>query len=473
MGNVNNRLERDQQLNSGDPASDGHASGLTMQDYRRNFRLGVINGALVTVALAFQDPSMVLSWFLAQLGTSNILIGLVQPIRWGSSFMLQILVSGYLQRKPYKMPFYLTVAVFRCLILVGLALVVALIPLGSPWLVPGFFAIFIIYSLISGVIGLPFLDIVGKSILPSERGKFFGRRNLWGNLLVLGASATVGYLLTEPLGLVFPLNVAVIFVLASLFRASSSVVWSRIKEPQGVVDTSRVRWSEQLRRGVRLLKRDPQYRRFVLVRLALVPPGWVTPFYVVYAQDELGIPPQMIGVYLAVRTIGAVLSNLVWSRMSDRRGNRSIVQAASALGISVPLLALIVGFLVQRSPAEASWPAYAFALVFMAMGAFGSGSMIAGMSYLLDIVPDSERSLYLGFNSTLFGIARFSALASGFLIDWFGFRALSALAVGFCVLSLVLSLGLGDQPIRSEIRDRRPLVPSRQKQQPECLAARR
>jgi len=450
MGHLDDRMERELQLNSCDPAPLDDAPKLTRQDYRRNFRLGVINGALVTVAMAFQDPSMVLSWFLAQLGTSNILIGLVQPIRWGSSFMLQILVSGYLQRKPYKMPFYLTVAVFRCLLLVGLALVVALIPLGSPWLVPGFFAVFIMYSLISGVIGLPFLDIVGKSILPSQRGKFFARRNLWGNLLVLGASATVGYLLAEPLGLVFPLNVAVIFVLASLFRASSSVVWGRIKEPASVVDTSRVRWSDQLRRGVRLLKRDPHYRRFVLVRLALVPPGWVTPFYVVYAQSELGIPPQMIGVYLAVRTIAAVLSNFVWSRMSDRRGNRAIVQAASALGISIPLLALTVGFLIRRSPAEALWPAYAFGLVFMAMGASGSGSMIAGMSYLLDIVPDSERPLYLGFNSTLFGIARFSALASGFLVDWVGFRAVTAVALGFCVLSLVMSFGLADPAVRSE-----------------------
>ncbi len=466
-------MARDLPLNSGDPAPDGESPELTVQDYRHNFRLGVISGALVTVAMAFQDPSMVLSWFLAQLGTSNILIGLVQPIRWGSSFMLQILVSGYLQRKPYKMPFYLTVAVLRCLLLVGLALIVALVPLGSPWLVRGFFAIFIIYSLISGVMGLPFLDIVGKSILPSERGRFFGRRNLLGNLVVLGASATVGYLLAEPSGLVFPLNVAVIFVLASLFRAFSSVVWSRVKEPPGVVDTSDVRWSEQLRRGVRLLKCDPQYRRFVLVRLALVPPGWVTPFYIVYAQTELGIPPQMIGVYLAVRTIAAVLSNLVWSRMSDRRGNRSIVQAASALGISIPLLALIVGFLIQRSPAEASWPAYAFGLVFMAMGASGSGSMIAGMSYLLDIVPDAERPLYLGFNSTLFGIARFSALASGFLVDWVGFRTVTAVALGFCVLSLAMSFGLTDPAVRSESQGCAGQVSTDKERRAALVAARR
>lgn len=181
----------------------------------------------------------------------------------------------------------------------------------------------------------------------------------------------------------------------------------------------------------------------------------------------------MIGVYLAARTVAAVLSNLVWSRVSDRRGTRSIVQASSALAISIPTLALVIGFLIDRAPSGGAWHAYAYGLVFVAMGAFGSGTMIAGMSYLLDIIPDTERPLYLGFNSTLFGIFRFSALASGFLIDWVGFRALGALAVGFCVLSLVLSLGLGDQPIRSEIRDRRPLVPSRQKQQPECLAARR
>jgi hypothetical protein len=198
-------------------------AGLSPSAYRRNFRLGVINGALVTVANAFVDPDMVLSWFLAQLQVANVLIGAVQPIRLGSSFLLQIGASGYLQRQPRKLPAYLVLSFFRCALLLGMAVLVALTPVGSPWLVGGFFAILVLHSLSSGLIGQPFLDMVGKAIPIHRRGVFFAQRNFWGNILVLGASAVVGALLTEPLGLTFPLNVAVLFLLAAVFFALTAL----------------------------------------------------------------------------------------------------------------------------------------------------------------------------------------------------------------------------------------------------------
>ncbi len=61
---------------------------LSAKDRRRNCRLGVINGAIFRVGDVFIDTEMVLTWFLAQLGASNLLIGLVSPIRFGGSFLL-------------------------------------------------------------------------------------------------------------------------------------------------------------------------------------------------------------------------------------------------------------------------------------------------------------------------------------------------------------------------------------------------
>ena len=419
-------------------------AGLSPSAYRRNFRLGVINGALVTVANAFVDPDMVLSWFLAQLQVANVLIGAVQPIRLGSSFLLQIGASGYLQRQPRKLPAYLVLSFFRCALLLGMAVLVALTPVGSPWLVGGFFAILVLHSLSSGLIGQPFLDMVGKAIPIHRRGVFFAQRNFWGNILVLGASAVVGALLTEPLGLTFPLNVAVLFLLAAVFFALTALAWRLVDEPPSRVVERSVSVGAQFRRGFGLLKIDPHYRTFVLARLALVPPEWVTPFYIVYAKEELGIAPQMIGVYLAARTVASVLSNLGWSRLSDRHGNRAVVQGAAIVGLGVPLVALLNGVVTHTMPAGSPLPAYGYGLVFVVMGVFSSGTLIAGISYLLDIVPEAERPLYLGFNSTLFGIARFSALASGLLVDWLGFTFLLALSAGFYVLGIILSLGLVD-----------------------------
>ena len=49
-----------------------HTKGKTE---RRNFFLGVLNGAIFKVTMLSIDPQTVLAWFLIQLGVSNFYIG--------------------------------------------------------------------------------------------------------------------------------------------------------------------------------------------------------------------------------------------------------------------------------------------------------------------------------------------------------------------------------------------------------------
>ena len=58
------------------PTTDTH----TERGLRRNFFLGVINGSIFKLTMVLMDSEMVITWFLAQLGVSNLLIGLVSPI---------------------------------------------------------------------------------------------------------------------------------------------------------------------------------------------------------------------------------------------------------------------------------------------------------------------------------------------------------------------------------------------------------
>ena len=79
------------------PAAQFKSKGATE---RRNFILGVLNGTIFKITMLLIDPQTVLAWFLMQLEVSNFYIGLISPIRMGSSFLLQIFVSGYLQKQP-------------------------------------------------------------------------------------------------------------------------------------------------------------------------------------------------------------------------------------------------------------------------------------------------------------------------------------------------------------------------------------
>ena len=422
---------------------------LTPSDHRRNFALGVLNGALFRIGDIFIDTQTVLTWFLAQLGASNTLIGFVQPLRFGASFLLQLSFSGYVERQPYKHPLYRTISIFRCLVLLAFASVVAVVPVESPWLVAAFFVALTLYSLGAGLVSIPFMDVVGKVVPPRRRGVFFGRRMFWGGLVALAGSTVIGFLVAEPFGLTFPLNVAVMFVLASALMWLTAWSWLAIKEPPSPVPASPpgdpvTQLVTQLRRGVGILRRNVAYRRYAWVRLALTVSSWATPFFVVYAQRELGAAPELIGLYLGVRTGGGIVSNLIWGRISDRMGNRKLIILTTAVGTVTPVLVLVLGWLHGAVPGSASWVTYAFALVFLAAGIFGPGSGIGLINYLLDVAPEEERPLYLAFNNTLFGLARFTGALGGLIVDWLGFDVMMVVTTGCYLAALAGSFRLVD-----------------------------
>ena len=447
---VANSVGEAKTLGLAEPLDDTKAvAPLTARDNRRNFTLGVINGALFRIGDIFIDTEMVLTWFLSQLGASNLLIGTVWPLRFGASFLLQMSVSGYVERRPYKRPLYRAISIFRCAVLLIFALLVALVPVAGPWLTVAFFAALTLFSLGAGLVSVPFMDVVGKVIPPRRRGAFFGQRMFWGGLVALGGSAIIGFLLSEPGGLHFPLNVAVMFVLASIFYGLTAWSWILIKEPasplpataqQGVVEQV----VTQFRRGFQALEGNVVYRRYVWVRLALIAAGWAGPFLVVYAQRELGIAAGLLGLYLGVRTAGGILSNLLWGRISDGVGNRKLIIATTAVGAATPILALLFGRLHSAAPASTAWPSYAFALVFLAAGMFGPGSAMGLTNYLLDVAPDEQRPLYLAFTNTLFGLARFMGMLGGLIVDRAGFTTLFGAAAIFYLIAFVLSIRLAE-----------------------------
>src|SRR4030042_6784832 len=80
---------------------------------RRDFRLGVINGALFGLAETLTDPGLVLVAFVVALGGSPLLVGLAAAIRNAGWYLPHLLVSGRTQSAPRTLPIYARAAVLR------------------------------------------------------------------------------------------------------------------------------------------------------------------------------------------------------------------------------------------------------------------------------------------------------------------------------------------------------------------------
>jgi hypothetical protein len=256
-----------------------------------------------------------LTYFTSLLTSSKFLVGLVAPIRISGWFLPQLLVSGLIQRQERKLRAYAQLGVLRA---IGLGVMVLVL-----WFVAdrtvllGFFFVFlVVYSLMEGLAGLSFMDVVGK-VVPSTAGSFLGHGDCSG-LLALVASGLVAWALSEGAGLGFPRNFALLFGVSLVGISLAIYAFARIDEPLEPVTNEHVPVSTQIQRAGRLPRQNPTYGRFLLARLLMVVGDMSVPFYVVFAKESLGAPPALVGVYLSTTTLAGLLANLWAARASDR-----------------------------------------------------------------------------------------------------------------------------------------------------------
>jgi len=408
----------------------------------------VLNGVFFNLFGALLDPSLVLSWFVSQLTTSNFLIGLITPIQHGGWFLPQLAISSYLQRRQRKLPFYARMAGARVVIWGLLTLGIFLIEIeDAAVLLIVFFTLLTAYSLAAGLSGICFVDVVAKTIPADRRGAFFAWRRFLGGILALGGSLLVRYILDEQRGLAFPDNYAILFLI-SFFAASAGLVsFSLVVEPVEPVNEERVPLARQFRRALDLPRRDSNYRRFLTMRLLLMAAEIATPFYIVYAKQALSVSVSMVGVYLTGTTLASFTSNLLWGRISDCRGNKLLLALSNSLGLLIPLVALSIVPLVNLWPELKELAPGLFALVFILSGASKSGIMIGNMNFLLGIAPPDNRPLYIGFTNTIMGVTLLAVSVGGLIVDLVGFTVLFSLALAFYALALLLTLRLQEPRI--------------------------
>lgn len=408
------------------------------KNLRYNYTIGLVNGAIFGFVDALASPSLTLALFVTQLGGSSFLVGLLAAIYNGGWFIPQFLVAHRLARLPLKKPVYKTAAAIR--IVCWLLIVVSTYTLGAQnpsLLLAIFFVLMTIYTLTAGLAGNAFMTMVAKIIPMHRRGSFFGWREFAGTAMGLLAGFLVAIALSPERGFRFPDNFGILFVLIFGSVGAGLLLFAQVREPRETITGEGMTFTEQWRAARVIVRDNHAFRRYLLTRFILAAGDLATPFYAIYATKQLGAPDSIVGLYISLTTLSAILSTPLLSYLSDRHKlNWVLVLAAGATPV-IPLIALAFGALGSGDSV-----AIAFSVIFFVYGIARTSANISFPTYLLNLAPPAERTLYIGFTNTLLGIATFIPIIGGTLLDLFGFTPLFIITFLMSGIGFWLALGL-------------------------------
>jgi MFS family permease len=425
------------------------------RSYRRNFGFGVANGAMNMLGDTLIHPSLVLALFVSQLSNSNLLIGLVPALSVGVWFLPQLVAAALVAGKERQLPYAVWAGVVRALAIAALGVIGFVLGAGSPsTLLLCFFICYTIYNLSAGFANVPMVDVSARVVPPSRRGFYFGQRSFWGGVFGFLAGFVIQRILSRSAD--FPENFAILFFASFFVLALGALAAALMVEPKASGQRPNASLLAALRDAPRLLTND-HFRRFLTFRSFLSMSAIADPFFVVYAQHELGAPVSIVGFYIAAIAVTQFASNLFWSPLADRLGNRLVLQLAALLRMTIPVVALALpplfrwGPLATRLPGGNSALYYTFGLVFAIYGVALSGQNLANMTYVLDIAPDNERAAYVGLINTFLGVVAFVPVIGGTLVDAFGFQFLFLIAFLITLIGVMASGALHEPRVASTV----------------------
>lgn len=396
------------------------------RNYRWNFLVNSLDGASFWFGMSFISTAIILPLYVSHFTANPVLIGLIPSFSMAGYLLPQLFVANAVERAPRKKFFPVNLGFFLERIPIFLLAPTAYFLATSrpAAALATFFLLFAWHCLGAGVIIVGWQDMIAKLIPVDKRGRFFGITNFVGNASgVLGALAVPFVLDRFP----FPLGYVISFAVASVLVLLSWIFLSLAREPAVPSTKPRVSQWEYMRSLPDVLRRDRNFRMFLLAQIVFSLSGMAIGFLTVYAVRTWDLPDAQASGFTIALQVGLALANLFFGFLADRKGHKLSLEICMLVSALAVILAVL---------APSPWWFY---LVFFLRGAVNGGAFVSGMSIVYEFTDAANRATYIGLANTIPGVAASVApLIGGWLAGAISYRAMFVVAVVIGAISLAL-----------------------------------
>ncbi|MGC9394124.1 MAG: MFS transporter [Anaerolineae bacterium] len=396
------------------------------RDYHWNFTVNVLDGASFWFGMSFISGTIILPLYVSRFTSNPLLIGLIPFLNTAGHLLPQLFVANAVERAPKKKFFPVTIGFFLERVPIFLLAPTAyFLATGRPALALAvFFVLFAWHKFGAGVIIVGWQDMIAKIIPVEKRGRFFGITNFLGNGAgVLGAMA-VPFVLDR---FIFPMGYVISFAVAAVLIFISWVFLSLAREPAVHSRKPSVSQLDYLRSLPQVLRRDRNFRMYLLAQIVYAFSGMATGFLTVYAVKTWALPDAEASGFTIALQVGLALANLFFGFFSDRKGHKLSLEICLTLSALATVLAIF---------APSPWW---FFVIFFLRGAVDAGIFISAISIVYEFTDAENRPTYIGLANTIPGVAgAIAPLIGGWLAGAMSYQAMFVFAAIVGVLSWVL-----------------------------------
>jgi MFS family permease len=393
-------------------------AALDRQTTERNMRYLVIE--LVWAAVAIGCYSFAAA-FVIRLGGTNLQVSLISSAAALVNALTTIPFAIFLERRARRWPW--VVGSLWLLRAGHIGLIV--IPFLPAYQAEAVVILLLLVNVPVALFNAGWLPMFADVVPIARRARLLSARSIALGITTMITTIIMGRWLDA---VAFPLNYQIMFGFAVVASFLSTVAVAKLVIPDSQVVAVPAVTHFNWRQVQPLLSQQRPFVNITINTLIFNVAFWMAaPLQPIYFVRELQASDGWLGIWLAIISGSAIIGNLIWPRLIERRGYAWVLQRATILSAAYYLL---IGLFPDLTLI------LFFALLF---GAITPGVEISHFGTLLEVCDPTRRAFYMGIFVTIMNFGFFaSALVAAPLVDLIGARELVLILAGLRLLGALL-----------------------------------
>jgi hypothetical protein len=407
-------------------------------NYKKNYILLLLEGILFDVGFVFFNPSTILPLLMMKLTNSSVMVGMLAMLRYLSPGIFSLISGNQTRPCKYKKKYLLIVSAIGRLPIWILGISLFLINSNNKIFWGGIilFVNFLFWSG-DGSVTPVWSDIVGKTILPDQRGRFFLNRQVISGFLSLLASLLIRKILDSSI-LIFPNDYGIIISISALIFTFSLLSLVPINEASSIT-SEKDSYKEMIIKIPKYFKNNSGFS-FSMITLFFSNLSTIAlPFYITYSQIDFNLTEKHVASFVIIQILGRITAGLAYGLIGDKYGHEKSIFLNVTSAFLAPLSIIILIYFNIESAFICFGIAYFFLGFFL-------GGWVVFINYTIDIIDQKNRTFFVGLINLIKIPTAMAPLMGGVIIKFFDYPSVFWIALIVSAISIAFSLFLPAAP---------------------------